>query len=120
MQDAAASRNRRREFRFQCALSGSGTHDVRRDDLLYELSLAQAIQSGRGEDDRVVLACFEFAQASIHIAAQRMDIEIGADALSAAPGGAGSTGADFRALRKIVDACVFFRTKHIAAYFRAW
>ena len=47
--------------------------------LLDQFGFAQAFEPGRGQDDGVVFALFEFAQACVHVAAQRMNVEIGAD-----------------------------------------
>ncbi len=47
--------------------------------LLYQLRFAQAIQASGGKDDGVVVSGFELAQASVHVAAQRMNVEVGAD-----------------------------------------
>src|SRR4030095_8955256 len=48
------------DFYAEGPLSGSGAHYVRRNDLLDELRLAQAIESGSGEDDGVVFAFVQF------------------------------------------------------------
>ncbi len=52
----------------------AGHMNLGRDYFADELRLAQAVQSRRGEDDGVVLAGFELAQAGIHVAAQRMNV----------------------------------------------
>src|ERR1035437_8528270 len=69
------------DFDAERSLSGGGAHDFGGDDLLHQFHLAEALQPGRGEDDRVVLALLEFAQARVNVAAQRMSVEVGADGL---------------------------------------
>src|ERR1022692_4626739 len=63
------------------SLTSGGAHDFRWDDLLDQLRFAQALQPRRSQDDRIVFALFEFAQARINIAAQGMNVEIGPDSL---------------------------------------
>ena len=75
--------------------------------------LAQALQSGRGEDDGVVFSLLEFAQAGVDVAAQRMNVEIGADGLElrlAAQAG----GADARALGQFLKARIVARAEGVA------
>src|ERR1700675_401884 len=67
------------DFDAECTLSGSGAHDFGGNNLLDQLRLTEALQSTRCENDCVVLALFELAQARVDAAAQRMDVEIRAD-----------------------------------------
>src|ERR1700688_1745758 len=89
------------DFDAKRSLTGGRAHDFGGDDLLDQLSFAQAIQPGRGQDDGVIFALFEFAQARIDVAAQRMNVEIGADSFElslAAQAGCAYT----RSLRQVV------------------
>ena len=52
------------------SLSCGGAHDFGGDDLFDEFRLAEAFESGGGEDDGVVFALLEFAQAGVDVAAQ--------------------------------------------------
>ena len=75
--------------------------------------LAEALQSGRGEDDGVVFSLLEFAQAGVDVAAQRMNVEVGADGFElrlAAQAG----GADARALRQFLKARIVARAEGVA------
>src|SRR5579859_7002483 len=67
------------DFDAKRALSGGGAHDFGGDDLLDQLRFAEAFESGGGEDDGVVFSLLEFAEARVDVAAQRMNVEIGAD-----------------------------------------
>jgi len=90
------------DFDAQRSLPSGGAHDFGGDDLPDELSFAEAVQSGCSEDDRVVLVLFEFAQAGVDVAAQRMNVEVGADGFElrlAAQAG----GADAPCLRQIIN-----------------
>ena len=101
------------DFDAERALSCGGTHDFGGNDLFDQFRLAQALQSGRGEDDGVVFSLLEFAQARVDIAAQRMNVEIGADGLELrlAPQ-AGC--ADARALRQFLKARIVARAERVA------
>ena len=80
------------------------------NDLLDQFRFAQALQSGRGENDGVVFALFEFAQARIDVAAQGMNIEIGTDRLElrlAAQAGR----AHARALRQVLQSRIKLRSR---------
>ena len=101
------------DFDAECALSGCGAHDVRWNDLLDQFGLAEALQSGEGEDDGVIFSLFELAQASVDVAAQRMDVEIGADGLELrlAPQ---ARGADARALGQFLKARILTRAEGVA------
>ena len=94
-------------------MAGGGAHDVRGNNLFDELRLAEAIQSGRGEDDGVVFSLLEFAQAGVDVAAQRMNVEVGADGFElrlAAQAG----GADARALGQFLKARIVTRAEGVA------
>src|ERR1035438_2349045 len=101
------------DFDAECALSGCGAHDVRWNDLLDQFGLAEAFQSGEGENDGVIFSLFEFAQAGVDVAAQRMNVEIGADGfelcLAAQAGGAYA-----RAVRQFLKACIVARAESVA------
>jgi hypothetical protein len=64
------------DFDCQGALSRSGGHRFYRDHLTDQLRFAQAIQAGGGKNDSLILAGFEFAQARVNIAAQRVNLKI--------------------------------------------
>ena len=96
----------------QRSLARSGAHDIRGNDLFDEFRLAQALQSSRGQDDGVVFSLLEFAQARVHVAAQRMNVEIGPDGLQLRlPAQAGR--ADARALWQILKAGIVARTESV-------
>src|SRR5258708_36119376 len=80
------------DFDGQCALPSGRAHHFGGDDLLDEFGFSQTLQPSRGEDDGIVFALLEFAQAGVDVAAQGMNVEIGADgfelSLAAQAGGA--------------------------------
>src|SRR5690242_12243979 len=61
----------------QSSLACGGTHGLRRNHLFYQQGFTKTIQAGSGQNNRVVLARFELAQSGIHIAAQRINLQIG-------------------------------------------
>ena len=63
------------------ALSGRGTHETLRQHFPHPLRFAQPGQAGRGQDDGVVLAFLQLAHARVHIAAQRMNHQVGPHSL---------------------------------------
>ena len=88
-------------------------HDFCRNDLFYQFGLAQALQARGGKDDGVVFALFQFAQAGVDIAAQGMNVEVGADGFQLCLAAqAGSP--DARLLRQVFDLCVLARTEGVA------
>ena len=89
-------------FDAERSLSRGRAHDFRGDDLLDQFRLAQALQPGRGQNDGVVFSLFEFAQARVDVAAQGMNVEIGANGLQLRLT-AQAAGADARALRQIFE-----------------
>ena len=90
-----------------------GAHDFGGDDLFDEFRLAKAFQSGRGEDDGVVFSLLEFAQAGIDVAAQGMNVEVGADGLELRLS-AQAGGADARALGQFLKARIVARAEGVA------
>ncbi len=65
----------------KCALPRRGAHDIGRNDLLDQFYLAQALQAGGGQDDRIVFALFKLTQAGIDVSSQGMNIEIRSNGL---------------------------------------
>ena len=103
-------------FDTERTLPSGRTHHVRRDELPDELRPAQAVEPGGGEDDGVVLAFFKFSQASVHVAAQRMNLEIRAARLQLGlPSQARCP--NFRTVRQIVDARILLRAEGVAGIF---
>ena len=93
-------------------MSSGGAHDFRGDDLLDQLRFAETIQARRGEDNGVVISLLEFAQPGVHVAAQGINVEIGANGLElrlAAQAG----GPDARSFRKFLKACIVAGAKGI-------
>src|SRR5436309_15393550 len=62
-------------------MSGLRTHDVSRNHLLDKIGLAQASESSGRKDDGVVFSFDQFAQASVDVASQGMNLEIRAQRL---------------------------------------
>src|SRR5271157_174445 len=95
------------------ALSGRGTHETLREDFSHPLSFAQTRQASRSQNDGLVLAFFKLAHASVNIAPQRMNRQVGPRCLqlSLPPQAAG---AHTRTLRQCFDAVVLHRQKHVA------
>jgi len=72
------------------------------EDVLHQISLAEALQSSRREDDGIVIALLKFVQTRIDVAAQGMNVEIRADGFDLRlPAQAGC--ADARALGQVFD-----------------
>src|SRR6266852_1564849 len=63
-------------FDCQGALSSGGGHHFHGDDLPNQLRLAQTVQARGRQNDGIVVAGFEFVQARIHIAAERVNLKI--------------------------------------------
>ena len=84
-----------------------------RQNFPYPLRLAQTGQTSRRQDDGVVLAFLQLAHASVNIAAQRMNNQVGPHSLQLRlpPQAAG---AHTRRLRQGFDAVVLHRQEHIA------
>src|SRR6202043_2925324 len=85
-------------------------------NLLDQFRFTEALQSSRSEDDSVVFSLLEFAQACVHVAAQRVDVEVGTDGLQlrlAAKAG----GADARALGQVQKAGIVARAEGVAWVF---
>src|SRR5258706_9737686 len=61
------------------SLARGGAHELDGNNLLHEFGLAQALQSGRSENDGVVFSLLEFAEADGRGTPQRINFEIGAD-----------------------------------------
>src|SRR5579863_3985358 len=104
------------DFDSQRTLAGGGAHDFGGDDLFDQFGSTQALQAGGGQDDGVVFALLEFAQAGVDVAAQGMNVEIGADGLElrlAAQAG----GADARALGQVFDIREMPRAESVAGIF---
>ena len=100
----------------QSALSGGGQHLGAVEFGANALLQAQALEAGGRQNDGVVLAFVEFAQAGVEIAAQRLDLQVGAQRLQqhlAAQAG----GADDSALRQVLQAGVARRDKGVARVF---
>ncbi len=101
------------DFDAERSLSGGGAHDFGGDDLLDQFRFAEALQAGRGENDGVVFSLLELAQAGVDVAAQGMNVEIGADGFElrlAAQAG----GTDARALRQVFNLRVVARAEGVA------
>ena len=60
----------------QRSLADGGAHHIRRQDFRDAAAPAEALQAGGGQQDGVVLACIELAQARIQIAAHRFHGEV--------------------------------------------
>ena len=100
----------------QRALSGGWTHQIRRQHLPYAFPLAQAIQPGSGQDHGIVFAGLQFAQARVHISAQRMNLEIRPQRLQLRlpPQAAGP---DPSPVRQFFDTVVFRETENVSRIF---
>src|SRR5205085_716587 len=71
-----ASGTGRPGFDGESALSDGGAHDVGGQDFGDAVGPAEALQSGGGEEDSVVLAFVEFAQAGVEVATDGFDDKI--------------------------------------------
>src|SRR5580700_825763 len=100
-------------FDAEGALSGGGAHDFGRNNVFDQFRFAQTIQSGGGEDDGVVFALLEFAQAGVDVAAQGMNVKVGADSFELRLA-AQAAGADARTLRQFLEARVVPRAEGVA------
>src|SRR5579863_2208115 len=99
-------------FDAERSLASGWTHDFSGNNLLDQLRFAQALESGRGQNDSVVFALFELSQARVDVAAQGMNIEIGADGLELSlPAQAGRAYA--RALGQLLETRIIPRAEGI-------
>src|ERR1700730_5060915 len=103
-------------FDCQGALSGGGGHHFHRDQLTDQLCFAQTIQAGGGENDGIVVAGLELAQARIHIAADWMNLKIRTNGLQLSLTSQ-TAGANVRLLRQRFDAREFHGTQNVAWIF---
>src|SRR5208282_2953078 len=97
----------------QSALPGGGGHHFRRDHLTHQLCFAKAVQAGSGQNDGIVVAGFELAQARIHIAAERVNLKIRTKGLQLSLT-AQAAGANIRLLRQRFDARELHGTENVA------
>ena len=65
----------------QGALARGGQHGGGFEDAADAVGHAQALQARRGENDGVVLAFVQLAQAGVEVAAQGFDLQVGAQRL---------------------------------------
>src|ERR1700691_5666033 len=101
------------DFDAQRSLPGGWAHGFGGDDLLNQFGPAQALQSRGGQDDGIVFTLFELAQARVDVAAQGMNVEIGADGLKLRP--PAQTGRPHaRAAGKVFDLRIESRAEGIA------
>src|ERR1017187_9119527 len=103
-------------FNSQGALPGGGGHHFHGNNLADQLRFAEAVQASGGENDGIVVAGFELAQARIHIAAERVNLQIGTNRLQLRLT-TQATGANVRPLRQRFDACELHGAKNVARIF---
>ena len=77
------------------------------------LGLAQALQSGSRQNNGIVFALFQLAHPRVHVAAQRKNLQVGAELLQLGLA-AQAAGANARALRQLLHAIVADREENIA------
>src|SRR5579863_10285647 len=104
------------DFDSQRTLAGGGAHDFGGDDLFDQFGSTQALQAGGGQDDGVVFALLEFAQAGVDVAAQGMNVEVGADSFELRLT-AQAAGADARTLRQFLKTRIVARAEGVARVF---
>ncbi len=104
------------DFDGERSLSCGRAHDFNRNDLPNKFRLAQAVQPGCCENDRVVFSLLEFAQPRVDVATQGMNIEIGTHGLQLRlPPQAGRSNA--RRLRQFLKARILARAERVSRIF---
>src|SRR5262249_60748309 len=99
-----------------CALADGGHADFWRQNLANAITPAEAIEAGFGEQNRVVLAAFDFAETCIDVPTQFAYVEI-ATSVKDLRLAAQAAGTDTRTLAKRSKRFTFRRDEAIAGIF---